>query len=121
MYDYSSSNASIDLPALPCPACKQAQQDAINLPYHQTEFYFGKHDPFEANYDQIEYELDDPDHPTISIQDEPWTDPASPVPTSDHDIPTCQTCNTNSHHYLLFIIINYCCCLCPMATGAAHA
>ena len=31
MYDYSSSNAIIDLPALPCPTCKQAQQDAINL------------------------------------------------------------------------------------------
>ena len=88
MYDYSSSNASIDLPALPCPTCKQAHQDAINLPYHQTEFYFGMHDPFEANYDQIEYELDDPDHPTISIQDEPWADPASPAPTSDHDVHT---------------------------------
>jgi len=69
LYDYSSSNASIDLPALPCPTCKQAHQDAINLPQRQTEFYYAMHDPFDELYDQMEHDLDSDQTPIVH---DPW-------------------------------------------------
>ena len=38
LFDYSTSNAAVDLPALSCSECKKSHQEAINIPHRQTEF-----------------------------------------------------------------------------------
>ena len=70
LFDYSISNAAVDLPALSCPECKKSHQEAINIPHRQTEFYYAMHDPFDEHYDQMEHELDS-DHAPI-VQNGPW-------------------------------------------------
>ena len=64
LFDYSTSNAAVDLPALSCSECKKSHQEAINIPHRQTEFYYAMHDPFDDHYDQMEHELDS-DHAPI--------------------------------------------------------
>ena len=82
LFDYSISNAAVDLPALSCPECKKSHQEAINIPHRQTEFYYAMHDPFDEHYDQMEHELDS-DH---APQNGPWLNQlAFSGPTFDHD------------------------------------
>ena len=47
LFDYSTSNAAVDLPALSSSECKKSHQEAINIPHRQTEFYYAMHDPFD--------------------------------------------------------------------------
>ena len=59
-YDYSNTNAAVDLPHNLCEECKKDHLDAINLPHEENDFAtIAMHDPFDPDYDQIEYELDD--------------------------------------------------------------
>ena len=59
-YDYSNRNASVDLPHNLCEECKKDHLEAINLPHEENDFAtIAMHDPFDPDYDQIEYELDD--------------------------------------------------------------
>ena len=39
--------------------CREDHLNAINLPHEENDFAtIAMHDPFDLNYDQIEYELD---------------------------------------------------------------
>ena len=80
LFDYSTSNAAVDLPALSCSECKKSHQEAINIPHRQTEFYYAMHDPFDDHYDQMEH-----DHAPI-VQNGPWLNQlAFSGPALDHD------------------------------------
>ena len=82
MFDYSTANAAVDLPALSCSDCKKSSQDAINIPHQHTEFFYAMHDPYDDHYDPIEHELDDAsDHAPSG------TNPGSPrLSRIDHDV-----------------------------------
>lgn len=58
-YDFSNANSSVDMPHNSCMTCREEHLNAINLPYEENDFAtIAMHDPFDPNYDQIEYELD---------------------------------------------------------------
>ena len=47
------------MPHNSCMTCREEHLNAINLPYEENDFAtIAMHDPFDPNYDQIEYELD---------------------------------------------------------------